>query len=208
MADERAWYANIHGEKRGPISSAELKSLAAKGDIDRTSLVWCDGLADWVQAGTIKGLFVGPPPARQPIKQYEIEIDQNAMARRTKALRDIARIFTILGVVNFVVAILTKGLFSLLGALTIFGVIPVAVISQLMLRGYKTMRYCIVDDTLQISCKGFSRSVPLGSITDVQVSHVNGLNSLILQAGSLGKVILTDISDPAAVTKVLLGGRR
>jgi hypothetical protein len=51
-----------HGTTEGPFSHSELQSRAQAGNLDRTDLVWQDGLPDWVPAGTIKGLFRTPPP--------------------------------------------------------------------------------------------------------------------------------------------------
>jgi len=56
------WHVMRHGTSEGPLSHSELQSRAQAGTLDRTDLVWQDGLPDWVQAGTIKGLFRAPPP--------------------------------------------------------------------------------------------------------------------------------------------------
>jgi len=57
------WYILKNGERNGPFSQTELRSRAESGLLDRDALVWRDGLTDWVAAGTIKGLFLAPPPA-------------------------------------------------------------------------------------------------------------------------------------------------
>jgi TM2 domain-containing membrane protein YozV len=51
------WYYSVDGDRQGPIGGAELKKLAEAGTLKPTDLVWKDGMADWVQARSIKGLF-------------------------------------------------------------------------------------------------------------------------------------------------------
>ena len=51
------WYYSVDGGQKGPISPGELKKLAEAGDISQTDLVWKEGMAEWVPAKTIKGLF-------------------------------------------------------------------------------------------------------------------------------------------------------
>jgi TM2 domain-containing membrane protein YozV len=53
------WYYSADGDRQGPITAAELKKLAEAGTLKATDLVWKDGMADWTQAKTIKGLFGG-----------------------------------------------------------------------------------------------------------------------------------------------------
>lgn len=56
------WHILRDGNAEGPISFSELQRHAQSGSLARADMVWHDGLPDWVQAGTIKGLFCGPPP--------------------------------------------------------------------------------------------------------------------------------------------------
>ncbi len=56
------WYVSINGERKGPLSPKEIRSLAASGQLKREDHVWKEGLVDWVPAVEVKGLFVGPPP--------------------------------------------------------------------------------------------------------------------------------------------------
>jgi hypothetical protein len=45
------------GQSFGPVSVEQLRQLASAGQISATDLVWRDGLAEWVPAGRLKGLF-------------------------------------------------------------------------------------------------------------------------------------------------------
>jgi hypothetical protein len=58
------WYYTKDGERRGPITTTELKALAKAGKLQPTDLVWREGLETWEPAGKVKGLFnsVPPPP--------------------------------------------------------------------------------------------------------------------------------------------------
>jgi hypothetical protein len=56
------WHILRNGIAEGPLGFSELQAHARAGLLGRADLVWQDGLPDWVQAGTIKGLFLGPPP--------------------------------------------------------------------------------------------------------------------------------------------------
>src|SRR6516165_11460115 len=55
MAD--LWYYTRDGKAMDPVSEAELKKLAASGDLKPTDLVWKEGMAQWVQAGSAKELY-------------------------------------------------------------------------------------------------------------------------------------------------------
>ena len=52
------WYYAENDDKKGPISDAQLKTLVQQGVIKRDTLVWKDGLKDWVVASKLKGLFL------------------------------------------------------------------------------------------------------------------------------------------------------
>jgi hypothetical protein len=59
----KVWYYHKAGREHGPISYDTLQELANTGTLDRNcDKVWRDGFANWVPAGTIKGLFKAPPP--------------------------------------------------------------------------------------------------------------------------------------------------
>ena len=53
------WHYTSGGVQVGPIGAAELKRLAQSGQLQRTDMIWKDGMADWVPAAKVKGLFDG-----------------------------------------------------------------------------------------------------------------------------------------------------
>lgn len=63
----REWHYAIGGERAGPVEPAELRGLAAAGRLGPDDLVWKPGLAEWVPARTVRGLFPGPLPPPLPL---------------------------------------------------------------------------------------------------------------------------------------------
>jgi len=60
MSEE--WYYLRGDLQLGPVSIDGLRSLAKAGDLERQNLIWQDGMPDWMPAGSLKGVFAGPPP--------------------------------------------------------------------------------------------------------------------------------------------------
>ncbi|MBN2577523.1 MAG: DUF4339 domain-containing protein [Pirellulales bacterium] len=51
------WYYARGEKQQGPVPSAELKRLAAAGQLRPDDLVWREGLAEWTAARNVQGLF-------------------------------------------------------------------------------------------------------------------------------------------------------
>jgi hypothetical protein len=66
MASE--WYYTVNGQQAAtPVSTSQLKQMAGAGQLQPTDLVWQEGMANWVPASSIKGLFgAGRSSAEQP----------------------------------------------------------------------------------------------------------------------------------------------
>jgi hypothetical protein len=62
MTDQ--WYYTSDGQQKGPVGIAELKHLAASGQLRPTDLVWKEGMPQWTPANYARGLF--PEPAAAP----------------------------------------------------------------------------------------------------------------------------------------------
>src|SRR5437660_1166862 len=72
MGDQ--WHYTRNGKQVDPVSAADLKLLAASGQISPTDMVWREGMAAWVPASSLKGLItsaVAPPPLAPPPLPYE-----------------------------------------------------------------------------------------------------------------------------------------
>jgi hypothetical protein len=58
MANE--WHYTLNGQPAAvPVTAAQLKQLAASGQLKPTDLVWQDGMLEWSPAASVKGLFAG-----------------------------------------------------------------------------------------------------------------------------------------------------
>jgi len=73
------WHYSQEGQNQGPISSSELKALANDGKINRETLIWKEGMKDWMSAKLIQGLFPSSPPqvvsgANQPPPTPKIQV--------------------------------------------------------------------------------------------------------------------------------------
>ena len=55
MADD--WYYAQNQDRRGPVSFAKLKTIAAGGWLRREDLVWNAGMPEWTPAEKVHGLF-------------------------------------------------------------------------------------------------------------------------------------------------------
>lgn len=56
-ASSDLWYYVKQGEKIGPVSLPELQRLASENQIDSDTLLWKDGLDDWIRAIQVRGLL-------------------------------------------------------------------------------------------------------------------------------------------------------
>ncbi len=60
------WHYAHGGQQHGPITAAELRALAARGQLLPTDLVWRQPMRDWAAASTVAGLFGLAPAPRMP----------------------------------------------------------------------------------------------------------------------------------------------
>jgi hypothetical protein len=60
------WHYARAGQSFGPVTEEQLHDLAKSGQLSPSDLVWTAGMAQWTEAGQVKGLFpeapVGAPP--------------------------------------------------------------------------------------------------------------------------------------------------
>ena len=60
MAD---WFFSKDGQQQGPVTAADLKQMAASGQLRPDDLVWKEGMAQWAKASQLKGVFATPGAA-------------------------------------------------------------------------------------------------------------------------------------------------
>jgi hypothetical protein len=52
------WYYAPAGQPRqGPVTAERIKALFLRGEIDHQTLVWCDGMFDWMPLGSLARQF-------------------------------------------------------------------------------------------------------------------------------------------------------
>lgn len=54
------WYLARGGEQSGPVTMAELKRLADRGELGPEDLIWSEGWSEWQPARTVNGLVTRP----------------------------------------------------------------------------------------------------------------------------------------------------
>ena len=74
MADP-CWYYVEAGESVGPVDEAALRQRVRDGLLRRNSLVWREGMREWIQAGDVPGLLppAVPEPTSSPAPDHQPE---------------------------------------------------------------------------------------------------------------------------------------
>jgi hypothetical protein len=69
MSEGLQWYVSVEGQQHGPYSGEQLVEFTGTGNITRESMVWTEGMAEWLPAAQIEGLFpaAAPAPAAAPV---------------------------------------------------------------------------------------------------------------------------------------------
>lgn len=57
---EMLWYYVREGKQAGPVSFELLQVLAKQGQIQPSTLVWCEAMSNWQAAQSVAGLFSAP----------------------------------------------------------------------------------------------------------------------------------------------------
>lgn len=63
MSDNQEWYYAEGSSSVGPVSQTEFDALVANGTIRFDTLVWQDGMSDWMPLGHLEGAPTPPPVA-------------------------------------------------------------------------------------------------------------------------------------------------
>lgn len=62
MAVPNNWYVAKNNQPVGPLTAKQLREMVDAGELLPTDMIWREGISNWVQAQTVKGLFGGGPP--------------------------------------------------------------------------------------------------------------------------------------------------
>jgi TM2 domain-containing membrane protein YozV len=126
------WYYAHDGDRRGPVSEAEIQSLAAAGRLRPDDLVWQAGMETWTQAARVPGLLppaaaAAPPPL--PNRRRPRDLDpgfgsppaQSEVQNKKIAAAICGILIGSLGVHKFILGNNTAGLIMLLVTLLTCG---------------------------------------------------------------------------------------
>jgi hypothetical protein len=68
MSQETQWYVSQEEEQLGPYTGEQMLSFAQGGNITRQSMVWAEGMPEWLPAEQISGLFPAAVAAAGPVR--------------------------------------------------------------------------------------------------------------------------------------------
>ena len=90
-ADQAIWHVVVDGEQVGPLAVGEVKDRLHQGQISADTLVWKDGLADWVGLTTIPELasLIKAPTAKSSARHSSSSIavaQSGAAGRQSKSM--------------------------------------------------------------------------------------------------------------------------
>ncbi len=119
MSDS-VWYYARGEQEKGPITTAQIKALAAAGKLQREDFVWKEGMENWVPASEVPGLIAGKSAAatsadsEQPTQQSQpdstpIRMQPGGQTSQTQP-RTISRAVFVVGLL---MALLSRGCDSL-----------------------------------------------------------------------------------------------
>jgi len=80
------WYVVVEGEQVGPLAEPDIAARLARGEITSETLVWKEGLADWVKLSTVPELTQAPASqGAQAAQPALVPAAEPAPARRDSA---------------------------------------------------------------------------------------------------------------------------
>src|SRR5690348_12653469 len=56
------WYRVENGQQQGPYDEGQIRAMALQGQLRPDDLIWADGMANWVPAGSVPGLLPQAAP--------------------------------------------------------------------------------------------------------------------------------------------------
>ena len=146
------WYYSHGGERHGPVSTDQLKEMAAVGKLGPDDLIWKEGMDNWMPAGKVKKLFAHAPavaesfaPAPTPARIADVEHLPVTGMPPDISFRKLAAGLTAiqvgaLGIHKFVLGQNTAGLITLLVTLLTFGIGAAVMVVIGMVEGVKYLR--------------------------------------------------------------------
>jgi len=230
MSTDPAWFFESNGERVGPVSAGEILTHHRNGSIREETLVWRDGLGNWVPFSDSELASAGPPqiPATPPLPPTgppPVPAATTPFVPRTAALRpgfqpqlrsSFGRAW----------ALLTANFWPIVGCFTLTTLIlsvasqffiPVLFLTYPLMAGlywYLLLQIRGQTATVDLLFEGFRRQfgqllfvnlviVAISMITMIVLLIVVGTGVMFLAAGS--KALEGNIEDPAVFIAVFGG---
>lgn len=116
---DRLWYYSDGSTRQGPVSEPELASMIASGTVGARTLVWAEGMPDWVEAGTLndlpdaRAMAPAPQPALRPIPRNG-QPDYHAFTQKRIAAGVLGILLGAFGIHKFLLGFTKEGIIMLL----------------------------------------------------------------------------------------------
>jgi len=98
---QRSWFFVHEDQASGPLSDLHIRTLLASGALTPTTLVWTDGVTDWIKASDIPELWshdpVAPPIPAVAIPDQGTDVHEGALAFVAGPLETLGRSLLFLG---------------------------------------------------------------------------------------------------------------
>jgi len=78
------WYYALGNQQKGPVSLDVLRQLAASGKLQRTDMVWREGMVEWKKASQVDGIFSRAEAA--PVRRRPQADNEEPLRRRSQAV--------------------------------------------------------------------------------------------------------------------------
>ena len=92
MADQ--WYFTKDGKRTGPVSISEIQKLASNKSLDPQDMVWKNGMAKWVPANSIPGIFpnnTGSNYAEPPDSFQDNQMASKMIGNTTRTAKEVSK---------------------------------------------------------------------------------------------------------------------
>ena len=79
MSADPQWFVMQGEEQLGPYSGEQLVEYATAGNITRESQIWTEGMAEWLPAGQVEGVFPAEAAPAQAVAAQPVQAAQPAL---------------------------------------------------------------------------------------------------------------------------------
>ncbi len=73
MIGPAQWYYAAGEQQQGPIAEADLRDMLLAGELPPSTLVWSEGMANWVSAEKVPDLYQVPPASAPTVSPQPLE---------------------------------------------------------------------------------------------------------------------------------------